>query len=103
MAMLHEFLTVHRVELIERCKSEATLRVAPAIAHEAARPNGISLILDQLIDVLRGEPEAATRRSLPAFGRTGASKARLLGIDALASQQHGRELLRNGASTSLAG
>jgi signal transduction histidine kinase len=53
------------------------------------------LILDQLIDVLRGEPEAATRRGLPGFGGAGASKARQLGIDTLASQ-HGRELLRNG-------
>ena len=93
--MLHEFLTVHRDELIERCKFKSTLRVAPANTHEAARPNGIPLILDQLIDMLRAEREAAARRNTLVFGRAGASKVRQPGIDAPASQ-HGRELLRNG-------
>ena len=93
--MLHEFLTLHRDELIERCEFRATLRVAPANGHEAARPNGIPSILDQLIDMLRGERVTARRRNILVFGRSGASNARKPRVDAPASQ-HGRDLLRNG-------
>ena len=101
--MLHEFLTMHRDELIERCKCEATLRLAPASAHAAARPNGhttvrpngIPPILDQLIDMLRAERGTAARRNILVFGRSGASNARQPGIDAPGSR-HGRDLLLNG-------
>lgn len=93
--MLHELLTVHRDELIERCKFKATLRAAPANTHEAARPNGIPLMLDQLIDMLRAEAATANCRNILVFGRSGAGKARPPGTDDPASQ-HGRELLRSG-------
>ena len=93
--MLHEFLAVHRDELIERCKFKATLRVAPKKTHEAAPPNGIPMLLDQLIDMLRAEPVTARRRNILVFGRSGASNARQPRDDRPASQ-HGRDLLRNG-------
>jgi len=93
--MLHKFLTLHRVELIERCKSKAALRFAPAGAHEAVLPNGVPLILDQLIEMLRAEHVTAMRRNIRICGRSDASKARQPRIDEAASQ-HGLELLRNG-------
>ncbi|HET6628816.1 MAG TPA: HAMP domain-containing sensor histidine kinase [Woeseiaceae bacterium] len=92
--MLHEFLTLHRDELIERCKSKAALRFAPASAHEAVLPNGVPLILDQLIETLRAEHVAPMRRNMRICGGSDASKERPR-IDDAASQ-HGLKLLRNG-------
>jgi hypothetical protein len=51
--MLHEFLTLHRRELIERCKLKVALRFAPQRA--APPPDGVPLILHQLIETLRAE------------------------------------------------
>jgi signal transduction histidine kinase len=93
--MLHEFLTLHRDELIERCKSKAALRFAPASDHEAALPNGVPLILEQLIETLRAEHVAAMRRKIRICGRSNSRKARQPRIDEAASR-HGLELLRNG-------
>ena len=99
--MLHELLAVHRDELIERCIFKATLRAVPASSREsresreAARPNGIPPILDQLIDTLRAERATATRRSILVFGRSRTDKVRQPGVDVPASQ-YGRDLLRNG-------
>lgn len=92
--MLHEFLTLHRDELIERCKSKAARRFTPASAHEAVLPNGVPLILDQLIETLRAEHVTATRGEIRICGRS-SSKARQPRLDEAASQ-HGLELLRNG-------
>ncbi len=92
--MLHEFLTLHRDELIERCKAKAALRFTPASAHEAVLPNGVPLILDQLIETLRAEHETAMHGEIRICGRS-SSKARQPRIDEAASQ-HGLELLRNG-------
>ncbi len=89
--MLHEFLTLHRDELIERCKSKAVLRFASANAHEVVLPNGVRLILEQLIETLRAEHVTAMR----IWGRSNSSQARQPRIDEAASQ-HGLELLRNG-------
>lgn len=93
--MLHEFLTLHRDELIERCKAKAALRFAPASPHEAVLPNGVPLILDQLIETLRAEHVTAVRGEIRICGRSDSSKARQPRIDEAASQ-HGLELLRNG-------
>jgi hypothetical protein len=95
MAVLQEFLTLHRAELIERCKSKAALRFAPRGDHEAMPPNGVPLILDQLIETLRAEHVTAVRHNMQICGRSGPSKARPLRTDEAASQ-HGTELLRNG-------
>lgn len=93
--MLHEFLALHRDELIDRCRSKAALRIAPASDHEAVLPNGVPLILDQLIETLRSEHVTAMRRKIRICGRSDSSKARQPRIDEAASQ-HGLELLRNG-------
>ena len=92
--MLHEFLTLHRDELIERCKSKAALRVVPASAHDAVLPNGIPLILERLVETLRAGRVTAMRRNMRICGGSEASNGRTP-IDQAASQ-HGLELLRNG-------
>lgn len=92
--MLHEFLTLNRDELIERCKSRAALRVVPASAHDAVLPNGVPLILDRLVETLRAERVTAIRRNMRICGGSEAGDGRPP-IDESASQ-HGRELLRNG-------
>lgn len=93
--MLHEFLALHRAELIERCKSKAALRFPPRSDHEAVLPSGVPLILDQLIETLRAEHVTAVRHNLQICGRSRTSKALPLQTDEAASQ-HGVELLRNG-------
>ena len=92
--MLHEFLTLHRDELIERCKSKAALRFVPASAHKAVLPNGVPLVLDQLIETLRADHVTPVCRNPLICGGSDSSKARPR-IDDAASQ-HGLELLRNG-------
>ena len=91
--MLHEFLALHRLELIERCKSKAVLRVAPREA--AMPPNGVPLILDHLIDTLRADHVSAMPNNMQLGGQPDPSKLRLLRTDQAASQ-HGVDLLRSG-------
>jgi hypothetical protein len=52
--MLHEFLTLHRDELIERCKHASSARFEPA-AFSAAIDEGVPLFLQQLTNILRRE------------------------------------------------
>ena len=42
--MLHEFLTIHRAELVERCRRKAAARFAPK-ATEAELAHGIPFFL----------------------------------------------------------
>ncbi|MEX2494536.1 MAG: hypothetical protein WD448_00525 [Woeseia sp.] len=59
--MLHDFITLHRAELIERCKITAALRFAPRGDQVAVLPTGVPLILDELIETLRVEHETEVR------------------------------------------
>jgi signal transduction histidine kinase len=58
--MLHEFLTLHREELITRTRQKVAARDAPW-ATDAEMENGVPLFLDQLADTLRREQETAAR------------------------------------------
>lgn len=93
--MLHEFLSAHRAELIERCRGRVAQRLAPKPTN-AELESGIPLFIDQLIVTLRaeetGRPIAAGEPSADAAGR-GAAAA----MDASA-QRHGRALLNLGFS-----
>ena len=92
--MLHEFLTVHRQELIARCRQKVALRVAPG-AREAELDHGIGYFLDQLIKTLElertADPQASRRVSGPSGGET-------VGVSEIAeaASKHGGELLRHG-------
>jgi signal transduction histidine kinase len=67
--MLHEFLTVHRAEIITRTRAKVAARPAP-LSTEAVLEHGVPLFLEQLVDVLRRERDHAARPSDPAIART---------------------------------
>jgi hypothetical protein len=75
--VLHEFVSVHRQEIIDRCRAKvATRSIPPPTQAEIA--HGVPLFLDQLVDALR----------------SGTSTAE---IDRTAAQ-HGLDLLAQGFS-----
>ena len=92
--MLHEFLTLHQDELIARCKSSAALRRPPMCARDMVLANGVSLILDQLVETLRAEHVTARCRNMRICEDSEASKTRPPIEEG--SSQHGLELSRNG-------
>jgi signal transduction histidine kinase len=74
--MLHEFVTKHRGELIERCKNKVDLRQSqPATAEDVEY--GVPLFLDQLVDTLRQQ-----HLTSPEIGE--------------AATKHGNAMLRRG-------
>jgi signal transduction histidine kinase len=81
--MLHEFLTEHRDELVNRCRRKAAHRLAPQPT-ETELVHGIPLFLEQLI---------ATLRVQDGTPRESGSKASDIGDTA---GSHGNELLRHG-------
>jgi signal transduction histidine kinase len=90
--VLHEFLTAHRAELIDRCQAKVDKRPAPK-ATETAQEHGIPLFLDQLIRTLQGEQTAEPTQRLvpdPPCGDPPFSEIKLT------AKLHGRELLRSG-------
>jgi signal transduction histidine kinase len=91
--MLHEFLTAHRAELVERCQAKVRRRLSPrATDNELA--HGIPLFLDQLIATLTVEQTAEPLRSRAISGPSGGD-ASLSEIGAAAAR-HGRELFQQG-------
>ena len=79
--MLHEFLTVHRSEIIARTRVKVAARSAPR-ATKAELEHGVSLFLDQLTETLRREQGTTTRATSQEMARTAA--------------MHGGELRRAG-------
>ena len=75
--MLHDFLTVNKVELVARCRTKVATRRAPRPS-EAELEHGIPLFLAQLIDTLQAHGPVAPPGMLTTATR------------------HGDELLRKG-------
>jgi hypothetical protein len=50
--MLHEFVTVHRQELISRCEAKSATRLAP-LPSKSMTDHGVPMFLDELVDELR--------------------------------------------------
>jgi signal transduction histidine kinase len=67
--MLHEFLTLHREEIITRTRQQVATRDAPW-ATEAEMENGVPLFLDQLADTLRREQRTAARPTSPEMAES---------------------------------
>jgi signal transduction histidine kinase len=64
--MLHEFLTLHRKEIIERTRQKVATRTAPRPT-EAELENGVPLFLEQLTETLvreQGTPARPTSRDM---------------------------------------
>ena len=91
--MLHEFLTINRAELIDRCRLEVARRLAPK-ATPAELEHGIPLFLDQPIETLQVEQISAPMRSLKVSGPSGGGP----GVSEIGTTAtlHGRELLQQG-------
>jgi len=92
--MLHQFLTAHRVHLIERCRLKVANRRAPK-ATDAELEHGIPLFIDQLIKTLRVEQTSEPLRSRKVSGPEGGGTPTLSEIGSTAAQ-HGRELQQHG-------
>jgi hypothetical protein len=58
--MLHEFLTLHHDEIIERTRRKVATRTAPRPTEEELE-HGVPLFLSQLADTLRREQESPAR------------------------------------------
>ena len=69
--MLHEFLTLHREEIVERSRAKVAIRMAPRPT-EAELKHGVPLFLDQLADTLRCEEETPERTTSADMARTAA-------------------------------
>jgi len=93
---MHEFLSVNRIELIDRCRSKVAQRSAPKATADELE-HGIPLFLDQLIKTLRMEQTTEPMRSRKVSGPAGGGKAEseLSEIGETAAR-HGRELLQRG-------
>jgi signal transduction histidine kinase len=92
--MLHEFLTDHRADLIERCRMKVANRRAPQ-ATDAELEHGIPLFIDQLIQTLRVEQTSNPIRSRRVSGPSGGGQPMVSEIGGTAAR-HGRELLQHG-------
>jgi signal transduction histidine kinase len=67
--MLHEFLTVHRDEIIARTRGKVATRMAPRPT-QAELEHGVPLFLDQLAETLRREQESPARPTSPAMAQS---------------------------------
>jgi signal transduction histidine kinase len=85
--MLHDFITAHRDQIIERARRRLKERTGSPVV-EAKLENGIPLFLTQLADALA---PAASARALRLAGTAGVNRS----ISDSAAL-HGHDLLRNG-------
>jgi signal transduction histidine kinase len=79
--MLHEFLTLHREQILARTRAKVATRMAPRPTQEELE-HGVPLFLDQLADTLRFEQVTSTRATSPEMAR--------------GAQRHGGELRKAG-------
>jgi signal transduction histidine kinase len=86
--MLHQFLSTHRSDLIDRCKQSATQRNAVDAADDDSR-FGIPLFLDQLVLTLKREQTSGS------FSGAGDSRS-ASSEDRAAATKHGRDLSQRG-------
>ncbi|GEP45827.1 sensor histidine kinase [Brevifollis gellanilyticus] len=92
--MLHEFLSLHRVELIQRCQTKVAKRASPeATADEL--DHGVPFFLDQLIKTLTMEQTANPMESRKVSGPEGGGKPAHSELGDMAAR-HGGELMRRG-------
>lgn len=90
--MLHEFLTVNREVLIQRCRAKVRRRSSPPVTATELE-HGVPLFLDQLVGVLRNEEPnpASMEHSARAESESLVGKER-----SRTASLHGRELLAKG-------
>jgi signal transduction histidine kinase len=79
--LLHEFLTLHRDEIIARSRQKVATRMAPRPT-AAELEHGVPLFLEQLVDTLQREQETAARKTSTEMTKS--------------AQRHGGELKEAG-------
>lgn len=92
--MLCEFLTLHRAELVERCRDSVAKRASPR-GTEAELDHGVPFFLDQLIRTLEVEQTSQPLNSRKVSGPAGGGNQAPSEMGVLATQ-HGAELMRRG-------
>lgn len=93
-AMMHEFLSANRTELIKRCREKVAQRAAPEATKEELE-HGIAHFLDQLIATLEVEQTTEPMKSRRISGPAGGGRPGLSEMGDMATK-HGRELLQHG-------
>ncbi len=94
--MLHEFLSAHQNELIDRCRYKAAQRREPEL-EEAELEHGVPQFLAQLIRTLQIEQTGTPFESRAVSGPAGGDKAQSQSSEiGKTAAQHGRELSRQG-------
>jgi len=92
--MLHEFLSKHRGELIQRCREKVEARTSPATTADELE-HGVPFFLDQLIKTLKVEQTAQPMDSRKVSGPAGGGRPFLSELGEMAAR-HGGELMRRG-------
>jgi len=92
--MLHEFLALHREELIGRCRAKVINRASPKSTANQI-DHGVPFFLDQLIKTLKIEQTAHPADSRKVSGTAGGGDHGLSELGETATQ-HGGELMRRG-------
>jgi signal transduction histidine kinase len=94
--MLHQFLAIHRADLMARCIEKVAKRPKRAATQEQLK-NGIPMFIDQLTRTLQAEQSHEEDTSLQISGPSGGDASQLseMGLTAAA---HGKALLRLGYS-----
>lgn len=91
---MHSLLTVHRNELIARCRAKVASRTIPGTSKREL-VHGITVFLDQLIKTLQVEKTSHPMDSRRVSGASGGGKPALTEMGETAAA-HGRELLEHG-------
>ena len=91
--MMHEFLSLNRAELIQRCREKVARRPAPKASDEEFK-HGVPLFLDQLIKTLRVEQTGGAQKSQAVSGP--ASGLHVLSELGESAARHGDELMLQG-------
>ncbi|MBA4265206.1 MAG: histidine kinase [Comamonadaceae bacterium] len=95
---MHQFLSDHRDELIQRCKAKVAQRPKRA-ATAAQLANGIPMFLDQLMRTLEAQDKGEMEESFRISGAAGGDAADLSEIGESAAA-HGKALLGLGFSVN---
>ena len=91
--MLHEFLTSNRDELIRRCRAKVSLRDSPPVTPSELE-HGVPLVLEQLVEALRGEQKNPASQHDRIFGPSSKTPASV--ESSRTAALHGEELLARG-------
>src|SRR5688572_24234056 len=67
--MLHEFLTLHRDEILLRTRAKVATRMAPRPTEDELE-HGVPLFLEQLTETLRVEQLTAARATTPEMAQS---------------------------------